>query len=64
MAGIFGKVLDSKFRPGPRDYLLLDTDREEIYRALTVEPKKLGSSELPLLGLRNNDLGAGTLTQV
>ena len=38
--GIFGKILDGKSRPNSKEYVLQDNDRVEIYRPLTVDPKK------------------------
>ena len=37
--GIFGKILDGKSRPNPKEYVLQDNDRV-IHRPLTVDPKK------------------------
>ena len=38
--GIFGRILDGKSMPNPKEYVLQDNDRVEIYRPLTVDPKK------------------------
>ena len=38
--GIYGKILDGKSRPNPKECVLQDNDRVEIYRPLTVDPKK------------------------
>lgn len=38
--GIFGSILDGKSMPNPKEYVLQDNDRVEIYRPLTVDPKK------------------------
>jgi len=38
--GIFGSILDRKSRPNPKEYVLENNDRVEIYRPLTVDPKK------------------------
>ena len=38
--GIFGSILDGKSSPNPKEYVLKDNDRVEIYRPLTVDPKK------------------------
>jgi putative ubiquitin-RnfH superfamily antitoxin RatB of RatAB toxin-antitoxin module len=37
--GIFSKVLNSKGRPSPREYVLRAKDRVEIYRPLLIDPK-------------------------
>ena len=38
--GIFVSILDGKSRPNPKEYVLGNNDRVEIYRPLTVDPKK------------------------
>ena len=38
--GIFGSILDGKSMPNPKEYVLQDNDRVEIYRLLTVDPKE------------------------
>ena len=38
--GIFGSILDGKSMPNLKEYVLQDNDRVEIYRPLTVDPKK------------------------
>jgi hypothetical protein len=37
--GIFGKPLDGKLLPPPKDYQLREKDRVEIYRPLLIDPK-------------------------
>ncbi|NKB35232.1 MAG: RnfH family protein [Pseudomonadales bacterium] len=37
--GIFSKPLDGKSRPEPKEYLLQEKDRVEIYRPLIIDPK-------------------------
>ena len=46
--GIFGKILDGKSSRIPK-YVLQDNDRVEIYRPLTVDPKKARLKGPPLL---------------
>jgi uncharacterized protein len=38
--GIFSKPLDGITRPGPKDYVLQELDRVEIYRPLIIDPKQ------------------------
>ncbi len=38
--GIFSKLLDGKTRPLPREYILQNRDRVEIYRPLLIDPKQ------------------------
>ena len=38
--GIFSKLLDGKTRPSPREYILQNHDRVEIYRPLLIDPKQ------------------------
>ena len=37
--GIFSTPLDGKSRPSPKDYVLEEKDRVEIYRPLIIDPK-------------------------
>jgi len=38
--GIFSRKLDGKRAPAPKDYILKDRDRIEIYRPLQITPKE------------------------
>ncbi len=38
--GIFSRALDGKGRPTPREYVLQEFDRVEIYRPLLIDPKQ------------------------
>lgn len=38
--GIFSRLLDGKGRPTPREYVLQEWDRVEIYRPLLIDPKQ------------------------
>ncbi len=38
--GIFSRKLDGKRAPAPKDYILKDRDRIEIYRPLRIKPKE------------------------
>ena len=39
--GVFSSPLDGKRRPSPKMYVLLENDRVEIYRPLTITPMEL-----------------------
>lgn len=39
VVGIFSKPLDGKSRPLPKEYVLEEKDRVEIYRPLIIDPK-------------------------
>lgn len=38
--GIFSRMLDGRGHPLPEDYVMRDGDRLELYRPLTLDPKK------------------------
>jgi uncharacterized protein len=38
--GIFSRVLNGKALPTPKEYVLSEKDRVEIYRPLTIDPKQ------------------------
>ena len=38
--GIFSKLLDGKHLPFPKDYVLEQKDRVEVYRPLLIDPKQ------------------------